>query len=393
MRIARRSSGGRGEYEISEDFNDLTPPDLFDRAITLVLSPRWEFSTSTALRHQGGKRRLRLLDNSQIHLHRQLAAALLMPSPVRERAAFGDGMPVLRDMAYAIETIPLANVELRNGNTVRITVGEVLAENGDHHEEPIDYRGRLANIEFIWASIDDLPPELAELVAAHKELVTRGGPVSDEAEQIVSELQRVMTENADDYGTIIRQGSEDVVPDLLKVLRWRPPQPTVKVEDVAPPEVEIRRRVIKQWKRWANARGPESRRFKEAVRAAYNSTCIFCGIRLPRTPSLSSPGVDASHILPWADYDLDEVSNGLCCCKLHHWAFDEGLLVLRWDEAARRYIVEVPADLAGRVRSETPEFDIDELEQLAGQVPEHRLPRNPRDRPRPQCLQMLNDSQ
>ena len=38
--------------------------------------------------------------------------------------------------------------------------------------------------------------------------------------------------------------------------------------------------------------------------------------------------MDAAHILPWAGYDLDVVSNGLCFCKHHHWAFDEGLILL-----------------------------------------------------------------
>ena len=55
----------------------------------------------------------------------------------------------------------------------------------------------------------------------------------------------------------------------------------------------------------------------------------LCGLHLPRTSVNASAGVDAAHILPWADYDLDHVCNGICLCKHHHWAFDEGLLVFR----------------------------------------------------------------
>jgi len=75
-----------------------------------------------------------------------------------------------------------------------------------------------------------------------------GGPIPHEVEPIISELQDVLTENAEDYGRIIRQGSGDVVPDLLSLLRWQPPQPTVRVEEVAPSEPDIRKRVVKQWK-------------------------------------------------------------------------------------------------------------------------------------------------
>lgn len=393
MRIARRPSGGRGEYEISGDFGDLTPRDLFNRAITLVLSDDWQIRTDTLLVHQGGKRRLRREHPDIVQLPRQLAAALMMPPPVRARAAFGDGLPVLREAAYAVESIPLANVQLVGGDAVRLSVEEILVENGDHHEEPVGFGQRVQDVKAIWEGVDQLPPELGELVAEHRELVEAGGPIPVQAEAVISELQRVVTENAEDYGTIIRQGMEDVVPDLLRVLRWRPPQPTVSVEDVAPQELEIRKRVVKQWKRWANARGPESRRFKEQVRSAYRSTCIFCGLRLPKTPFATSPGVDAAHILPWAEYDLDHVSNGVCCCKLHHWAFDEGLLVLRWDVGSGRYLVEVPAEVAQRLRAQHPEFDIDEFVRLAGPVPESRLPAQAQDRPNPECLDLLNESE
>lgn len=391
MIISRRTSGGRGEYEISGEHDGRTPADIFNRAITLVIADGWMIRTETSLVLQGGKPRLRLDRPDLIQLHRQLAAAVMMPLPVRAQAAFGDGLPVLRKGAYAIESIPLRDVRLVGGNAVQLSVGEVLVDNSNHHEEPIHFRRRAQEVAAIWDGAPELPPELGELVNQHRALVQDGGPIPREAEGVVSRLQRLLSQNADDYGT---GGSEDVVPDLLTILRWRPAPPSVRVEDVAPDQLDIRRRVKKQWQAWVTRRGPDSRRFKERVQAAYRSTCLFCGICLPRAETVvASPGVDSAHILPWADYDLDHVANGVCCCKLHHWAFDEGLLVLRWESERGQYVVEVPAEKVRLLRRRYPRFDVDELLRIAGPVPDSRLPARRQDRPNPECLARLYESE
>jgi hypothetical protein len=188
-RIARRTSGGRGEYEISEDFDGLTPRDLFERAITLTLSDGWAFATRTRLREQGGKRRLRRIE-PVIHLHRQLAAcphdAHTSPRPRgvwRWSARPARGR--LRDREHPPR--PRQAGRRQRGPT---RIEDVLVENGDHHEEPIDYAGRLEAIRFIWDSVDDLPPELGNLVSRYRALVTTGGPIPSEAEDLIAELQR-----------------------------------------------------------------------------------------------------------------------------------------------------------------------------------------------------------
>ena len=53
-------------------------------------------------------------------------------------------------------------------------------------------------------------------------------------------------------------------------------------------------------------------------------------------------GVDAAHILPWSQFDLDATKNGLCLNKQCHWAFDEGLFCLSFDETENAYIVSIP---------------------------------------------------
>ncbi len=98
--------------------------------------------------------------------------------------------------------------------------------------------------------------------------------------------------------------------------------------------------------------------------------------------------MDAAHILPWADYDLDHVSNGLCLCRLHHWAFDEGLIVITCEE--NRYAVEIPEEVQSGIREEVQLFSLDELLRHVGPIPEARLPRQRAHRPRPEFLEELN---
>ena len=100
--------------------------------------------------------------------------------------------------------------------------------------------------------------------------------------------------------------------------------------------------------------------------------------------------VIAPPLLPWAQYDLDVVANGLCLCKTHHWAFDEGLMTIR--EQNGSYFIEIPPDVAAAIQSENPAFSLQQLEQHAGMIPAARLPQDTASRPNPQCLlQLLNE--
>ncbi len=113
----------------------------------------------------------------------------------------------------------------------------------------------------------------------------------------------------------------------------------------------------------------------------------MCGERFPPTPVNPSPGVDAAHILPWREYELDDVCNGLCLCKLHHWAFDEGLI--RIDHAAGQYETIVLDETRDIVLRHDPSFSMDVLIQATGPIPQDRLPVDRRQWPRPDFLQAL----
>lgn len=390
MRISRRTSGGRGEYEISEDLGGVSPRDLRDHRLTFRLGD-YEFDTGCVLRLQGGKLRIRLLrpSTAAIHPHRQLAAALLMPAPVRADPALGSGRPVLRSERYAVEHVEIRDLQFKDEEVAVLTVGEVTLRNYNLHAELLYPARRLSDIKHLWEHATDLPTNLGELVALHEQYVVAGIPLPKATEELVATLQLLATEVLEAYG-IFRQRGEDVLPDLQRMLLLpdEPTQPALSVDDVDPAEMEIKRRVVKEWRQWAANRGASSARFRQEVREAYRWTCIICGVHFPRTPFNKVAGVDAAHILPWAEYDLDHVCNGLSLCRLHHWAFDEALLTLVWD--GNEYHVEVPDTVRLGLEEHHPGFSLRDLTDWAGPVPEERFPVERGHRPAPQLLAMLN---
>lgn len=65
-------------------------------------------------------------------------------------------------------------------------------------------------------------------------------------------------------------------------------------------------------------------RFRPLVLQAYGNRCAICGTALKL--------VDAAHIVPVSDpRGDDQVTNGLALCRLHHAAYDTGLLGVRSD--------------------------------------------------------------
>lgn len=69
--------------------------------------------------------------------------------------------------------------------------------------------------------------------------------------------------------------------------------------------------------------------FRELVREAYDYTCAICG--KSRQGPEGNPEVEAAHIYPKRLNGSDDPRNGICLCRLHHWAFDVGWLSLSND--------------------------------------------------------------
>lgn len=66
--------------------------------------------------------------------------------------------------------------------------------------------------------------------------------------------------------------------------------------------------------------------FRKAIMGLYDYTCVVCRLRI--VTSNGESATDAAHIIPFSISQDDDVRNGISLCKLHHWAFDTGLICL-----------------------------------------------------------------
>jgi putative restriction endonuclease len=66
--------------------------------------------------------------------------------------------------------------------------------------------------------------------------------------------------------------------------------------------------------------------FRSTILSSYNSKCCITGLSIPIF-------LEAGHIIPWSEDNDNRTNpqNGLCLNKLHHKAFDEGLLTITPD--------------------------------------------------------------
>jgi putative restriction endonuclease len=83
---------------------------------------------------------------------------------------------------------------------------------------------------------------------------------------------------------------------------------------------------------------PRSAAFEIGVKKLYGYRCAICGSGL-RTPD-RKPEVQSAHIYPKRLDGSDDVRNGICLCRRHHWAMDAG-----WISIADDYTVLVREDL------------------------------------------------
>jgi hypothetical protein len=67
---------------------------------------------------------------------------------------------------------------------------------------------------------------------------------------------------------------------------------------------------------------PRDAAFRGSIRQMYGNRCAVCQLSL-ETPD-QSPEVQSAHIYPKAQKGYDDPRNGICLCRLHHWALDVG---------------------------------------------------------------------
>ena len=101
--------------------------------------------------------------------------------------------------------------------------------------------------------------------------------------------------------------------------------------------------------------------FRRSIMKLYDYTCAVCRLRVVTKGGESA--TDAAHIIPFSESYNDDVRNGISLCKLHHWAFDTGLIYLN-----ESYRVVVP-------QLTVEQEPMDWLTEFQGErirLPEHR---------------------
>lgn len=388
MRITKQPSGGRGEYELSEYApNGLSPIDLLDKEVRLQLNSL-TIRTSVQLTKSQGKYRLRVKPKGaypQVQI--QIANVLMMPDPGRDEQQMAGGELVLQNDSYVIKNINFGEVNAESGGDFFIAqVLTIDCENQTIKGEQIPVVRRINDIERIWQKRANFPSPISDLLQQHEELVRGGGPIGRNASRLIKNLQSQMEIYSPEV-EIPYTRTTDVVPALLAAIQDIIEEMPISLDQIEPEQIDLRRREIRRWRQYVRRRGASSVKFKKDVREAYNSRCIMCGSRFPSTQYNTNPGVDAAHILPWAVFDLDKTYNGLALCKIHHWAFDEGLLLITYRDGA--YYITLSEEAANNLSE--PEFSIDALRQVVGRIPEERLPSDRNNRPYPNLLQRLNN--
>ncbi|HML24390.1 MAG TPA: HNH endonuclease [Aggregatilinea sp.] len=69
--------------------------------------------------------------------------------------------------------------------------------------------------------------------------------------------------------------------------------------------------------------------FKIGIRTLYGERCAICGER--RVGPDNIPEAQSAHIYPKARNGSDDLRNGICLCRFHHWAFDAGWMSIAND--------------------------------------------------------------
>jgi len=111
--------------------------------------------------------------------------------------------------------------------------------------------------------------------------------------------------------------------------------------------------------------------FRERVLDAYRTHCAMCQLKHREL-------LDAAHIIPDSDPDgHPEVSNGLSLCKIHHAAFDHGIIGVRPD-----YVIEVREDVLKEVDGPMLKYGLQALHNS-----ELLLPTRTSDQPSKEALE------
>lgn len=271
-----------------------------------------------------GKPRLRSNLSPRVQIGRILSSMLMLPDPTRSFKDTPASWPIIAKKQYAVTQVGFSPESDFAEMAERVTFAPswIQVANQANHE-PIGVEARWRRIFAVYDRVLELPTAgLQSSVTKHRDYIATGSTVKFALTTIVTGICRELAA----FGSVYAAGT-DPLPALESILSIAPPSaPSLPPPDkLGEDEPEISARSAHEW-RLSKVRGASGRKFSEAVRAAYNYRCAFCGGVFGGLEGIRS-GIDAAHILAWSKHDLDVVSNGIALCKLHHWAFDAGIMV------------------------------------------------------------------
>ncbi len=380
VHIGFRTSGGRGEYEVVGSHSGYTAsslegwsffmqwPDGIVRDTGLWLDPG-----------ESGKPRLRSLLKPEIQIGRIIAPMLMLPDPTRAFKTTPDSAPIAISKKYTITQVGFSPTSDFAEIAERVTFAPSWVEIANQGKtDAIGVEARWNRIVEVIDHASELPDPLRSAVLAYRELIASGTTIGIPLTTAVRNIGRQLAAPPE---TNFKPDTDPLaeIEALLGIARSEEPSlppPNELSED----EPAISLRAAHEY-RLAKSRGTSGRQFSEAVRAAYNNRCAFCGVKFGGITGIRS-GIDAAHILAWSKHDLDVVQNGIALCKLHHWAFDAGIVALLSD--ADGYYTRFTS-----LASLLEQAGLQQLGVDGYRIPNELLPVAPEQRPSIQYLGLL----
>jgi len=114
-------------------------------------------------------------------------------------------------------------------------------------------------------------------------------------------------------------------------------------------------------------RNIRDRAFREVLLDEYGCLCTVCGSKFILKEGRPDPLVEAeaAHIISVEAKGPDDPRNGLCLCKRHHWAFDQGLFTVT-DASTVKVSTRVKAAI--REKFDLEEYDGQQLIPPANEI-------------------------
>ena len=378
MQIRLRPGRGRGEYELAGSHGSVRGSDLYGLKLEFDFGLDLRIPLFAIADVHDGKPRIRLDEPaSGTHAAKVIAALLLMPQPIREIRVTG-GTVVDIDFERCAFSSIVVDVVNKNSTTAVLRPRTIVVINGQGASATIDVLNRFEFIKRLWKGLPSASAQLLEELAQHQ---SSANEVPLHHKGLIAAANRVLA--VPGAAVLLDPNVVLQVADIDVVMQAPP-----LVEDDPSNPIDVNREFRKRMALRAE-RGSEGRQFKQDVSAAYRYKCAFTGQSLPSLSKGYLPGVDAAHIYPWSRKGSNDVTNGISLSKQMHWAFDEGILRLKYAPEASVLLVDMPAEIAGLAHATG--FHLDAYHAVCGPIPAPNLPNDSRMWPSRKSLELYNE--